>query len=113
MSQPAISNNQSDNSYHLERIVEIISSEKETHGNSAKYDANSPKIVVPYLVEWPQLCCLGVTIVLGGQYFGWNVGLSAGFGGFMIAVVIVATAYFLLTLSLAELTGSIPFGGKD
>lgn len=59
------------------------------------------------------LWALGITIVIGGQYFGWNVGLGMGFGSFLIAFILVALAFTILSFSLAELSGVIPFGGKQ
>jgi hypothetical protein len=56
---------------------------------------------------------LGIVIVLGGQYFSWNAGLSAGFGSFLIATVLVGVAYIGLCCSLAEMTSclQVPFAG--
>lgn len=54
---------------------------------------------------------LGITIVLGGQFFGWNPGLSAGLGSFTIGTFLIASAYSCLILSLAEITSGIPFAG--
>jgi hypothetical protein len=59
------------------------------------------------------LWALGMTIVIGGQYFGWNAGLAMGFGSFLIAFVLVAFAFMVLSFSLAELSGVVPFGGKN
>ncbi len=57
------------------------------------------------------LWALGITIVIGGQYFAWNAGLAMGFGSFMIGVFLIGLGYLCLTLCLAELAGSLPFGG--
>jgi hypothetical protein len=59
------------------------------------------------------LWALGITIVIGGQYFGWNEGLAMGFGSFLIAFFLVAFAFMVLSFSLAELSGVVPFGGKN
>ena len=55
---------------------------------------------------------LGICIGVGGQYFGWNFGLAAGFGSFMIANFLVGLGYLCLVFSLLELTCAIPFPGK-
>lgn len=55
---------------------------------------------------------LGITIVIGGQYFGWNAGLSAGFGSFAIATLLIATGYYALILCIAELASALPFAGN-
>lgn len=57
------------------------------------------------------LWALAITIVIGGQYFGWNAGLAMGFGSFLIAFFLVAMGFLVLSFSLAELSGVVPFGG--
>lgn len=54
---------------------------------------------------------LGITIVIGGQYFSWNLGLGIGFGGYFIATFLIGTAYICLCLCTAELTSTLPFTG--
>ncbi|RLN89339.1 hypothetical protein BBJ28_00017622 [Nothophytophthora sp. Chile5] len=54
---------------------------------------------------------LGITIVIGGQYLGWNEGVSAGFYSFLIAFLLIASAYITLCCCLAEITGALPFAG--
>mmetsp|Transcript_7776 Transcript_7776/g.12901 ORF Transcript_7776/g.12901 Transcript_7776/m.12901 type:complete len:739 (+) Transcript_7776:72-2288(+) len=54
---------------------------------------------------------LGITIVIGGQYFAWNAGLTAGFGSFLIATFFIATGYFSLIMCIAELSSALPFAG--
>lgn len=68
------------------------------------------------IIENPKLrdydmWALGITIVIGGQYFAWNAGLSAGFGSFGIATFFIATAYICLIFSIAELSSALPFAG--
>ena len=55
--------------------------------------------------------CLGITIVIGGQYFSWNAGLSAGFGSYLISTVLMGTAYICLCFCNAEITSALPFAG--
>ena len=54
---------------------------------------------------------LGITIVIGGQYFSWNAGLSAGFGSYSIATCLIAIAYICLCCSVSELASTMPFAG--
>lgn len=54
---------------------------------------------------------LGITVVIGGQYFSWNAGLSAGFGSYLISTVLMGTAYICLCLCNAEITSALPFAG--
>jgi ethanolamine permease len=55
--------------------------------------------------------CLGTTIVIGGQYFSWNAGLSAGFGSYLISTVLMGIAYTCLCFCNAEITSALPFAG--
>jgi ethanolamine permease len=57
------------------------------------------------------LYALGLTIVIGGQYFGWNKGLFAGFGSMVVGMFLMAIAYLCLCLCMSELTSAIPFAG--
>ena len=54
---------------------------------------------------------LGITAVIGGQYFAWNAGFAAGFGSCCIAFALIGSAYLCLVLSLAEMTSGLPFEG--
>ena len=54
---------------------------------------------------------LGITVVIGGQYFSWNVGLEAGFGSYLISTLLVGTSYVCLCLCNAEITSALPFAG--
>ena len=62
------------------------------------------------LSSW-ELWTLSMSIVIGGQFFDWNGGLSAGFCSLLIATALVASAYVCLVLSLAELSSALPFAG--
>src|SRR5262249_1950759 len=51
------------------------------------------------------LWALGVGAVISGDFFGWNYGLATGgFGGLLIATVIVSVMYVCLCYSLAEMS---------
>ena len=54
---------------------------------------------------------LGITVVIGGQYFSWNAGLTAGFGSYLISTVLVGTSYVCLCMCNAEITSALPFAG--
>ncbi|EQC26180.1 hypothetical protein SDRG_15984 [Saprolegnia diclina VS20] len=54
---------------------------------------------------------LGIVIVIGGQYFCWNVGLTAGVLSNALALFFMGTAYVCLILSMAEMTATLPFAG--
>lgn len=54
---------------------------------------------------------LGLTIVIGGQYFCWNAGIAAGLYSYFIAYLLIGTAYIALCCCTAEITGALPFAG--
>ncbi|MDP6980829.1 MAG: amino acid permease [Myxococcota bacterium] len=58
------------------------------------------------------LWALGVGAVISGDFFGWNFGLLAGgFGGLLVATVIVAVMYIAMCFSIAELSPALPHTG--
>ncbi len=58
------------------------------------------------------LWALGVGAVISGDFFGWNFGLAAGgFGGLLIATVIITVLYVGLCFSVAEMTAALPHTG--
>ncbi|GAB9477107.1 Atp-binding protein [Globisporangium polare] len=54
---------------------------------------------------------LGITIVLGGQYFSWNAGLAAGLYSYLLVYFLIAGAYITLCCCTSEVTGALPFAG--
>lgn len=58
------------------------------------------------------LWMLGVGAVIAGEYSGWNLGLSqGGFGGMLIATVIIGFLYVCLCYSIGEMTAALPHTG--
>jgi ethanolamine permease len=58
------------------------------------------------------LWALGVGAVISGHYSGWNLGLaSGGWGGMVIATVIIAIMYLGLTFCIAEMSPALPHTG--
>lgn len=58
------------------------------------------------------LWALGVGAVISGDFSGWNLGVGqAGFGGFLIAVVIISIMYAGLCFSIAEMSPALPHTG--
>lgn len=55
---------------------------------------------------------IGITIVIGGQYFSWNEGLEYGFIPYLSSVLLMSAGYMVLIFSLAEMTSTLPFSGK-
>ena len=58
------------------------------------------------------LWALGVGAVISGHFSGWNLGLAVGgWGGMLIATIIIAIMYIGLTQSVAELSPALPHTG--
>lgn len=58
------------------------------------------------------LWALGVGAVISGHYSGWNLGLvPGGFGGFLIAAVVIGIMYVGLCYCLAEMSPALPHTG--
>ncbi|GGK48216.1 ethanolamine permease [Nocardia camponoti] len=61
---------------------------------------------------WVLLAGLGVSYVISGDFSGWNFGLAeGGFGGLLIASVVVAAMYLAMVLGMAELSSALPTAG--
>ncbi|SCX56786.1 ethanolamine:proton symporter, EAT family (TC 2.A.3.5.1) [Klenkia marina] len=61
---------------------------------------------------WPLLAGLGVAAVISGDYAGWNFGLAeGGFGGLLIATVLMGIMYMAMVFGLAELGAALPTAG--
>ncbi|MDQ3986746.1 MAG: ethanolamine permease [Actinomycetota bacterium] len=55
---------------------------------------------------------LGVGYVISGEYFGWNFGLAAGgFGGLLVATVLIAIMYAAMIFAIAEMATALPVSG--
>ena len=61
---------------------------------------------------WVLLAGLGVSYVISGDYAGWNAGLlEGGFGGLLIASIIIAAMYLAMVLGMAEMSSALPAAG--
>jgi ethanolamine permease len=55
---------------------------------------------------------LGIGYVISGEYFSWNFGFDAGgWGGFLIATVLMAIMYYGLVFAMAEMASALPHSG--
>ncbi|MEZ5560967.1 MAG: amino acid permease [Pseudomonadales bacterium] len=64
-----------------------------------------------YAGVW-SLWALGVGAVISGHFSGWNLGLaSSGWGGMLIATIIISVMYLGLTFSIAEMSPALPHTG--
>ncbi len=58
------------------------------------------------------LWALGVAAVISGDFSGWNFGLGeAGWGGLLIATVVIGLMYVLMIYSIAEMSATMPHTG--
>lgn len=58
------------------------------------------------------LWALGVAAVISGDFSGWNAGIGeAGWGGMLIATVIIGVMYLLMVWSIAEMSSTMPHTG--
>src|SRR5215212_3805351 len=58
------------------------------------------------------LWALGVGAVISGDFYGWNLGLDAGgFGGLLIAAIVITVMYYGLCFSIAEMSPALPHTG--
>ncbi|EQC32200.1 hypothetical protein SDRG_09952 [Saprolegnia diclina VS20] len=63
------------------------------------------------MVSTLDVWALGITIVIGGQYFCWNVGFAAGLPLYCVAIVLIGSGYLAMVCSVAEVTSALPFAG--
>ena len=94
---------------------------RSTHPRSAHAGVEGERVGAGYLERrrlrsgtagWVLLAGLGVSAVISGDYAGWNFGLAqGGFGGLLIAVVLMAVMYTAMVFGLAELGSALPTAG--
>lgn len=61
---------------------------------------------------WVLLAGLGVAYVISGDFAGWNFGLAqGGWGGLLIATILMAIMYLFMVFGLAELSSTISTTG--
>eukprot|EP00981_Chlorochromonas_danica_P003137 scaffold622_cov174-Ochromonas_danica.AAC.13 len=68
-------------------------------------------ITLKYSASSLQVFFMGISIIVGGQFMGWNKALTMGLWECMIGLAIVSVGYFCLTFCLAEMTSILPFAG--
>ncbi|MHB1066429.1 MAG: amino acid permease [Candidatus Nanopelagicales bacterium] len=55
---------------------------------------------------------LGIAAVISGDFSGWNLGIGeAGWGGMLIATIIIGGMYLLMIYSIAEMSAAMPHTG--
>ncbi len=55
---------------------------------------------------------LGVAAVISGDFSGWNLGIGeAGWGGMLIATIVIGGMYLLMIYSISEMSAAMPHTG--
>jgi ethanolamine permease len=98
-----------------------MSSTEHQHGDGHRVGADFHAESSDYLAKrtlkrgtagWLLLAGLGVSYVISGDYSGWNFGLAeGGFGGLLIASVVIAGMYLAMVLGMAEMSSALPAAG--
>ena len=98
-----------------------MSSIEHHHGDSHRVGADFHAESSDYLAKrtlkqgtagWLLLAGLGVGYVISGDYSGWNFGLAeGGFGGLLIAGMVIAGMYLAMVLGMAEMSSALPAAG--
>lgn len=58
------------------------------------------------------LWALGVAAVISGDFSGWNLGIGeAGWGGMLVATVVIGLMFLLMVFSIAEMSAAMPHTG--
>lgn len=61
---------------------------------------------------WVLLAGLGVAYVISGDFAGWNFGLAeGGWGGLLLATILMAVMYTCMVFGLAEMASAMPVAG--
>ena len=61
---------------------------------------------------WILLAGLGVSYVISGDFAGWNFGLDeGGWGGLLIATLLMGLMYTCMVFGLAEMSSALPVAG--
>lgn len=61
---------------------------------------------------WILLAGLGIAYVISGDFSGWNLGLAVGgWGGLLIAFILMGLMYTCMVFGLAEMSSTLPTAG--
>ena len=94
-------------------MAEAGTAERRSVGDDgAESDYHEKRQLQQGAAGWVLLAGLGVAYVISGDFAGWNFGLAeGGWGGMLIATVLMATMYTCMVFSLAELSSTISTAG--
>ncbi|MEV0292674.1 ethanolamine permease [Nocardia sp. NPDC050710] len=81
-------------------------------GTTARDDYLAKRTLRSGSAGWLLLAGLGVSYVISGDFSGWNFGVAeGGFGGLLVAFVLIAAMYLAMVLGMAELSAALPAAG--
>ena len=64
------------------------------------------------VLGWPQIAGLGISLVIAGQFSGWNFGLADnGWANMLLATLLMAILSCGLALCISELSTAMPHAG--
>ncbi|MDH4581692.1 amino acid permease [Pseudomonas sp. BN415] len=64
------------------------------------------------VLRWPQIAGLGISLVIAGQFSGWNFGLADnGWANMLLATLLMAVLSCGLALCISELSTAMPHAG--
>lgn len=90
------------------QVADNFSCDDESNDSSNEVSVESNQ---GYRKTGVDILALGITIALGGQFLGFNRGFSAGFGSFLIATILMGSAYICLIMCTSEIVSGLPFAG--
>ena len=94
-----------------------MATEERRHVSGAEYERAGADYLQKRQLQsgaagWVLLAGLGVAYVISGDFAGWNFGLAeGGWGGLLIATILMAIMYTGMVFGLAELSSAIPVTG--
>ncbi len=77
----------------------------------AGHDYFNKRALTRHAGAW-SLWALGVAAVISGDFSGWNFGIGeAGWGGMLVATIIIGLMYLLMIFSISEMSATMPHTG--
>ena len=94
-------------------MAEAGTAQKRSTGEDVGSDYHEKRQLKQGAAGWVLLAGLGVAYVISGDFAGWNFGLAeGGWGGLLIATLLMATMYTCMVFGLAELASAISGRGR-
>lgn len=62
-------------------------------------------------IGWLMVAGLSISIVIAGQFSGWNYGLAHGWANMFVATLLTASLYMGISFCVAELSSALPNAG--